>query len=96
MNLNGSSIDLCAHLTSAQAAQLNSNFKVLEGTMNLVQAIYLNNQAKPFDNQLCARPCAMPSTGRASWIWWPTATGTAVGSSIYPAVYQVFPAGAGG
>ena len=39
MNLNGSSIDLCAHLTSAQAAQLNSNFKVLEGTMNLVQAL---------------------------------------------------------
>ena len=52
MNLNGGSIDLCAHLTSAQASQLNQNFQVLEGTMNLVQAIYLNNQAKPFDNQL--------------------------------------------
>ena len=28
MNLNGGSIDLCAHLTSAQASQLNQNFQV--------------------------------------------------------------------
>lgn len=27
MNLNGGSIDLCAHLTSAQASQLNQNFR---------------------------------------------------------------------
>ena len=51
MNLNGGSIDLCAHLTSAQASQLNQSFQVLEGTMNLVQALYLNNAVEPFNNE---------------------------------------------
>ena len=49
--LKGKSIDLCAHLTSSQTAQLDSDFQILEGTMNLVQAVYLNNAVAPFDNQ---------------------------------------------
>ena len=90
MNLNGSSIDLCAHLTSAQAAQLNSNFKVLEGTMNLVQAIYLNNQAKPFDNQLVRQALCYAIDRQGIMDMVADGHGTAVGSSIYTAFTQYF------
>ena len=90
MNLNGWSIDLCAHLTSAQAAQLNSNFKVLEGTMNLVQAIYLNNQAKPFDNQLVRQALCYAIDRQGIMDMVADGHGTAVGSSIYPAFTKYF------
>lgn len=90
MNLNGSSIDLCAHLTSAQAAQLSSNFKVLDGTMNLVQAIYLNNQAKPFDNQLVRQALCYAIDRQGIMDMVADGHGTAVGSSIYPAFTKYF------
>ena len=90
MNLNGTSIDLCAHLTSAQAAQLNSNFKVLEGTMNLVQAIYLNNQAKPFDNQLVRQALCYAIDRQGIMEMVDDGHGTAVGSSLYPAFTKYF------
>ncbi len=50
MNLNGGSVDMFARLTATQTQQLSKNFNVLEGEMNLVQAVYLNHAVKPFDN----------------------------------------------
>lgn len=90
MNLNGGSIDLCAHLTSAQASQLNQSFQVLEGTMNLVQAIYLNNQAKPFDNQLVRQALCYAIDRQGIMDMVADGHGTAVGSSIYPAFTKYF------
>ncbi len=90
MNLNGGSIDLCAHLTSAQASQLHQNFQVLEGTMNLVQAIYLNNQAKPFDNQLVRQALCYAIDRQGIMDMVADGHGTAVGSSIYPAFTKYF------
>ena len=90
MNLNGGSIDLCAHLTSAQASQLNQNFQVLEGTMNLVQDIYLNNQAKPFDNQLVRQALCYAIDRQGIMDMVADGHGTAVGSSIYPAFAKYF------
>lgn len=46
MSLQSGAIDLCAHLTASQAAELNG-FTIYEGTMNLVQALYLNNASGP-------------------------------------------------
>lgn len=51
MNLNGGSVDMMAHLPVSQAQQLSDDFTVLEGTMNLVQAMYLNNDFEPFKDQ---------------------------------------------
>ena len=90
MNLNGGSIDLCAHLTSAQASQLNQNFQVLEGTMNLVQALYLNNAEKPFDNQLVRQALCYAIDRQGIMDMVADGHGTAVGSSIYPAFTKYF------
>ena len=51
IGLQSGALDLVAHLSSDQTAQLNSaDFSIAEGSMNLVQALYLNNAEKPFDD----------------------------------------------
>ena len=51
-NLVGGSIDMAMRLTAPQVAALTEEFTIYEGTMNLVQALYLNNARAPFDNEL--------------------------------------------
>ena len=50
IDLLSGSIDILAYLTSNQADQLQNDFRIEEGHMNLIQALFLNNKAKPFDN----------------------------------------------
>lgn len=51
MSLQSGAIDMAVHLEASQVAELSS-LNVKEGSMNLVQALYLNNTAAPFDNKL--------------------------------------------
>ena len=49
--LQSGALDVVAHLSSDQTAQLDENdFAIAEGSMNLVQALYLNNAEAPFDD----------------------------------------------
>ncbi len=51
LGLQSGALDLVAHLTTTQTKQLNAaDFKVEQGSMNLVQALYLNNAVAPFDD----------------------------------------------
>ena len=51
LGLQSGALDLVAHLSSDQTVQLSSaDFSIREGSMNLVQALYLNNAEKPFDD----------------------------------------------
>ena len=49
-SLKGGSVDMCFHLNSTQVAELEDDFRIFEGNMNLVQALYLNHAEKPFDD----------------------------------------------
>ena len=44
------SMDIFSYLTDAQVEQLKGSFNILEGNMNLVQALFLNNETEPFNN----------------------------------------------
>ena len=48
--LDAGALDLVAHLTIDQVNNLSNGYQVLEGTMNLVQALYLNNAVEPFND----------------------------------------------
>ena len=50
MALQSGALDIVAHLSTTQVAQLGEEFTIEEGTMNLVQALYLNHAEKPFDD----------------------------------------------
>ncbi|MDO5520131.1 MAG: ABC transporter substrate-binding protein [bacterium] len=51
MELQAGSIDIYPYITEDQAAQIKSQFDIEVGNMNLVQALFLNNGTKPFDNE---------------------------------------------
>ena len=90
MSLQSGAIDLCSHLTSTQVAQLGDDFDVAEGTMNLVQALYLNNAEKPFDDvrvrqALCY---AVDKQGIIDLAF--DGYGSPIGSSMYPAFGKYF------
>lgn len=51
MELKSGSIDIFPYLTNDQASQLTNDFNIHVGNMNLVQGLFLNNEAMPFQDQ---------------------------------------------
>ena len=90
--LNGGSLDLVAHLTSDQVNNLSNGYTVLEGTMNLVQALYLNNAVAPFDNELVRQALCYAVDVPAMMELTADGHGVRVGSSMYPAFGKYFDA----
>ena len=91
MALKGGAIDLCAHLTNAQVSQLDADqFQILEDTMKLVQAVYLNHQAEPFNNEAVREALCYAIDRQQIMDFVAGGRGTAVGSSMYPAFTKYF------
>jgi peptide/nickel transport system substrate-binding protein len=91
--LNSGSIDLCTHLLPNQTSQLSTDlFRVEEGTMNLVQAVYLNNSVAPFDNEKVRQALSYAVNIEEIMDMTADGHGTPVGSSMYPALAQYYDA----
>ena len=90
MDLNGGSIDMFARVTTAQADQLGDNYQVLEGTMNLVQALYLNNAAEPFTDERVRQALCYAVDPQGVMDMISEGKGTAIGSSMFPAFEKYF------
>lgn len=50
MELRSGVIDILPYLTDAQAEQIPEGYYVKEGSMNLIQGIFLNNEVEPFND----------------------------------------------
>ena len=85
MSLQSGAIDMFAHLTSTQVAQLGDDFYVEEGTMNLVQALYLNNAEKHFDDVRVRQALCYAVDKQAIIDLAFDGYGSPIGSSMYPA-----------
>ena len=85
MDLEGGSIDMFARVTATQAASLSEDFEVLEGTMNLVQALYLNNAEAPFDNEQVRQALCYAIDVNEIKLMVSDGKGTQIGSSMFPA-----------
>lgn len=84
MNLNGGSVDMMAHLPVSQANQISDDFTVLEGTMNLVQAMYLNNDFEPF-NDIRVRQALCYAVNKSDILTLTSdGKGEELGSSMFP------------
>lgn len=90
MSLKSASINLVAHLTSAQVKELGSDFTVVDGTMNLVQALYLNNKVAPFDNVKVRQALCYAVDRKGVMDMLADGKGVAVGSSMYPNFQKYF------
>lgn len=85
MSLKSGAIDLCAHLTPVQAAELDSSFTVAEGSMNLVQAMYLNNAYGPLQDVRVRQALCYAVDKQAVLELVSDGQGSPLGSSMYPA-----------
>ena len=90
MNLRGGSLDMYAHLTTDQVSQLNSDFTIYEGTMNLVQALYLNNAVKPFDDVRVRQALCYAVDKKSILDLTSQGKGTIIGSSMFPAFSKYY------
>ena len=90
MALQSGAVDMFSHLTSTQVAQLGDEFSVVEGTMNLVQALYLNNAEKPFDDVRVRQALCYAVDKQMILDFAFDGYGSLIGSSMYPAFGKYF------
>ena len=90
MDLEGGSIDMFARVTASQAEELSEEFQVLEGTMNLVQALYLNHQAEPFQDVRVRQALCYALNHQEIMDFVSDGKGTEIGSSMFPSFGKYF------
>ncbi len=91
MYLLGGSVDLFARLSNTQVEQLkNADFDILEGTMNLVQAMYLNNAFEPFKDERVRQALCYAVDRQAILDKAFGGNGSIIGSSMFPAFGKYF------
>ncbi|MBR5421239.1 MAG: ABC transporter substrate-binding protein [Lachnospiraceae bacterium] len=91
MELKGGSIDMFCRITDTQAAELaGTDFNVLEGTMNLVQALYLNNSVEPFTDKRVRQALCYAIDPQEIMDFVSGGKGTEVGSSMFPAFKKYY------
>lgn len=89
-NLKGGSIDMAMRLTSSQAAELKKGFHIEEGTMNLVQALYLNNAVKPLDNEKVRKALCYAINPDEIMDMMADGKGVRIGTSMYPGLKKYY------
>lgn len=84
MNLQGGAVDLYARVTATTASELGDNFNVLEGSMNLVQALFLNNGVEPFNNEKVRQALCYAVDKQEIFDFVADGSGSEIGSSMFP------------
>ena len=82
--LRAGTLDLCFRLAVENTKKLPENLTVLEGTQNLVQALYLNNAHAPFDNEDVRKALCYAIDVQAVMDMVDDGHGQRVGSAMYP------------
>ncbi len=85
MNLQGGAVDIVARITASTASALDDNFNVVEGSMNLVQAMYLNNAVEPFNNEKVRQALSYAVNKQEVLDFMADGKGTPIASNIFPA-----------
>jgi len=88
--MSAGSIDCAGHLTIDQVNTLPDVYQVLEGTSNLVQALYVNNKVKPFDDVRVRQALCYATDVDSVMEFVNEGHGTKTGSAMYPAFGKYF------
>lgn len=85
MELEAGAYDLVPRIPTAQADLLSDNFEIKEETMNLVQALYINNSVAPFDDVRVRQALCYAVDPQEVMTFVSDGKGTEIGSSMFPA-----------
>lgn len=84
-NLKSGAIEMFSRLTPVQAEEVSQVCDIYEGTMNLVQALYINHAAKPFDDVRVRQAMAYAINEQDILDLTSDGKGTIIGTSMIPA-----------
>ena len=90
LGLKGGSLDMVIHLPNSVSAEVKKDFTVLEDTMKLVQALYINNTVKPFDDVRVRQAMYYAINVGEVIDFVCDGAGVATGTSMYPAFTKYF------
>jgi peptide/nickel transport system substrate-binding protein len=93
LELQAGSLDIFPYLTDNQATQLSANFNILEGNMNLVQALFLNNKVEPFNNPKVRQALSYAIDKQAIIDIVAGGKGSIIGSNMFTAFTKYFKEG---
>lgn len=85
MELKAGTIDIYPYLTSDQANELSGQYEILIGTSNLVQALFLNNAAEPFQDVRVRQALCYAIDAQEIMDMVADGYGTEIGSNMFPA-----------
>lgn len=90
-SLNAGALDMTFHnLTLDQVNNLTNGYDVIEGEMNLVQALYLNNGKAPFDDERVRQALCYAIDVDTLLDLTADGHGAKLGSSVYPSFTKYF------
>lgn len=90
MGLQSGSLDMVIHLPNTVKPQVEDQFTVLQDTMKLVQALYINNSVKPFDDVRVRQAMYYAINVPDIIDLVSNGDGVATGTSMYPAYTKYF------
>lgn len=89
MSLRSGAVDMAVRLNASQIPTL-TNMNILEGSSNIVQALYLNNAVKPFDDVRVRQALCYAIDKHQVIELASDGHGSALGSSMFPAFGKYF------
>ena len=89
MSLKSGALDMATHLTSSQVRELQG-LNIVEGASNTVQALYLNNDVKPLNDEKVRQALSYAINKQEILDIAFDGHGTLVGSSMFPAFGKYF------
>lgn len=90
LGLKGGTLDMAIHMPHTMAAELEDDFTILDDTMKLVQALYINNLVEPFDDVKVRQAMYYAIDVEELIEFVSDGAGVPTGTSMYPAFKKYF------